>query len=62
MFSTKSSVRDDVKAMEISAVKILADGTKVPLGTICTWHRNPLINLWRNLKLKLGMKGIKNAS
>lgn len=39
-----------VKSLEIEAVKILADGTRIPLGVISTWHRNPIIRLWRRAK------------
>lgn len=36
------------KSMEISAVKILADGTRVDLGVLTRWHRNPFVRLlWR---------------
>ena len=34
---------------EVEAVKILADGTRVPLGTIAYWHRNPLKRLFYRL-------------
>lgn len=36
------------QSMEISAVKILADGTCVDLGVLTRWHRNPFVRLvWR---------------
>lgn len=35
---------------EVEAVKILADGTRVPLGTVAYWHRNPLKRLWFRIK------------
>lgn len=41
------------KSAEISAVKIRADGTVVDLGVISTWHRNPIIRWWRQLRLAL---------
>ncbi len=41
------------KSTEITAVKILADGTRIELGTIASWHRNPIINAWRQLKLRI---------
>ncbi len=40
---------------EVEAVKILADGTRVPLGTISYWHRNPLKRLF--FKIKQFFKG-----
>lgn len=32
--------------MEISAVKILADGTRIDLGVLTRWHSNPAVRLW----------------
>jgi hypothetical protein len=32
--------------MEINAVIIRADGTHEDLGTIASWHRNPLKRWW----------------
>jgi hypothetical protein len=46
----QQSAMSGVKSLEIEAVKILADGTRVPLGVISTWHRNPVIRFWRRAK------------
>lgn len=35
---------------EVEAVKILADGTRVPLGTVAYWHRNPFKRIAFHLK------------
>lgn len=43
MFNFSSS---KLISSEVTAVKILADGTRVPLGTIAYWHRNPLKRLF----------------
>ena len=40
-----SQAQSNLKSVEIQAVKILADGTQVPLGTISYWHRNPIKRL-----------------
>lgn len=40
------SASSSPKSMEIAAVKILADGTRVDLGVLSRWHRNPLVRLW----------------
>ena len=40
------SASSSPKSMEISAVKIRADGTHVDLGVLTRWHRNPLVRLW----------------
>lgn len=40
------SASSSVKYGEISAVKILADGTRVDLGVLSRGHRNPLVRLW----------------
>lgn len=40
------SASSSVKYGEISAVKILADGTRVDLGVLTRWHRNPFVRLW----------------
>ena len=40
------SASSSPKSMEISAVKILADGTRVDLGVLTRWHRNPFVRLW----------------
>lgn len=33
-------------SIEVEAVKITADGRRIPLGTIAYYHRNPLRRLW----------------
>jgi len=38
-------VNEDVKAAQIDAVIIRADGTKENLGTIAYYHKNPLMRL-----------------
>lgn len=43
-------VAKNITKAEITAVKILADGTKVPLGTVAYYHRNPLRRLWWRVK------------
>lgn len=41
-------VNGKAREASISAVIIRADGTRVDLGTISYWHRNPLRRLaWR---------------
>lgn len=41
-------VAKNITSAQISAVKILADGTRVPLGVVAYYHRNPLRRLaWR---------------
>ncbi len=39
----------------IEATVIRLDGTKVPLGVISYWHRNPLMRLWHWLKTNSGV-------
>jgi hypothetical protein len=34
------------REMSISAVVIRADGSRVDLGTVAYWHRNPLKRFW----------------
>lgn len=34
-----------LQSAEVQAVKILADGTRVPLGTVAYWSRNPIKRL-----------------
>lgn len=46
MIDTKS----DVKAMEITAVVIRADGKVEDLGTIQYWHKNPIKRLFWRIK------------
>lgn len=43
----------DFKMVEVRAEKVLADGTKVDLGVIGYWHRNPLMRalFWIRSKL-----------
>jgi hypothetical protein len=43
-----------VKEASIYATKILADGTRVPLGTIAYTNRNPLKVLWWKFKRLIG--------
>jgi hypothetical protein len=44
------------KEASIEAVIIRADGTKVPLGVISYWHRNPLMRLWFYIRQNWGFK------
>jgi hypothetical protein len=43
-----------VKEASIQAVKILADGTRVPLGTSAYASRNPIKVLWWKFKRLIG--------
>lgn len=47
--------RSDVKSMQIDAVKITADGKRIPLGTVAYYHRNPLKRALFALKKFLGV-------
>jgi hypothetical protein len=49
------------KSVELEAVVTRADGTVENLGTIATWHKNPVINLYRLLKLKSRIRKQKQA-
>jgi hypothetical protein len=41
-------IKGKAREASISAVIIRADGTRVDLGTVSYWHRNPLKRLaWR---------------
>jgi len=40
-----SVARNYAKSVSLDAVKITADGKRVPLGTISYWHRNPFMRL-----------------
>lgn len=44
-------VRNYAKCVSLEGEKILVDGTRVPLGTMAYWHRNPLIRISMNLWL-----------
>lgn len=44
-------VRNYAKCVSLEGEKILADGTRVPLGTMAYWHRNPFIRISMNLWL-----------
>lgn len=46
----------DPKMASIDAVIIRADGTRVNLGTIAYYHKNPLKRLW--WKIKRFIKGV----
>ena len=37
------------KEVRVEAVKITADGKRIPLGTIGYWHRNPLKRLFHKI-------------
>lgn len=50
MFSSDSQI----KSVQVEAVKILKDGTRVSLGVVSYWHRNPL----KRLFFKLFKKGL----
>lgn len=39
----------NVKSATVEATIIKADGTRIPLGTIAAWHRNPVKRLAHNL-------------
>jgi hypothetical protein len=41
------------KSVEIVAEKVLADGTRIPLGVIGYWHRNPLMRVLHFIRSKL---------
>lgn len=44
------------RSASIEAVKIRADGTRVPLGLLCAYHRNPLINAWLQFRVWLNAR------
>lgn len=46
------SATNQVKSMRVEAVKILADGTRVDMGTVAYYNSNPLKRLWFALKQK----------
>jgi hypothetical protein len=41
------------KSVEIVAEKVLADGTRIPLGVIGYWHRNPVMRVLHFIRSKL---------
>lgn len=41
------------KEVTIEATKILADGTKVPLGVVAYYHQNPVKQFLHSIKQKL---------
>lgn len=43
------SAGSNCREASIHAVKILKDGTRVDLGCVAYYHKNPIIRLWRNL-------------
>jgi hypothetical protein len=47
--------RSDVKSVSIQAVKITADGQRIPLGTVAYYHRNPLKRILFRIKKALGV-------
>ena len=49
-------VAANIKSAELQAVIIRADGTRVELGTIAYFHKNPLKRMLWKLKVVLGMK------
>lgn len=49
-----STGRGQCKSASIEAVVLNADGTvKKRLGVVASYHRNPLINAWQNVRLRL---------
>ena len=42
---SKLTAQSNVKMAAVQAVIIRADGTRVPLGTVAYYHRNPLRRL-----------------
>ncbi len=45
---TRLTTAMPIRSAQISAVKILADGTRIDLGVLAYYHRNPLKRLlWR---------------
>jgi hypothetical protein len=50
------NVNAQIESAEIEAVIIRADGTRVNLGTIAYYHRNPLKRLiyWLKTRIKRG--------
>jgi len=44
------------RQVTMRATKIQADGTRVPLGVVSAWHRNPIVNAWLQLKVWLGRR------
>jgi hypothetical protein len=53
LFRAKSmTVGAPMKSASIEAVITTRDGTKIPLGAIAVWHRNPLIRAWSEWRLK----------
>ncbi len=45
MFGSKTKLTSS----ELIAEKVLADGTRIPLGTLSYWHRNPVKRLFFKL-------------
>jgi hypothetical protein len=41
------------KSVEIVAEKVLADGTRIPLGVIGYWHQNPIMRVLYRLRRML---------
>lgn len=42
--------KNKVKEVTVEAVKVLADGTRVPLGVVASYHSNPFKRWYYNLK------------
>lgn len=41
------------KEVTVEATIIRADGTRVPLGVVAYYHKNPLKRAWHSLKQKI---------
>lgn len=44
------------RQVTMRATKIEANGTRVPLGVVSAWHRNPIVNAWLQVKVWLGRR------
>lgn len=42
----------NARSASIEMVVIKADGTRIPVGTVAAYHRNPLIRAWREWKAR----------
>jgi hypothetical protein len=47
-----------LKSASIEAVIIRRDGTRVPLGKVAVYHRNPLIRAWQQFRLRRRMAAL----
>lgn len=41
------------KSVEVMAEKVLADGTRIPLGVVGYWHKNPIMRVLYSIRRKL---------